>query len=106
MESDFESRTSGTGRANLEDTYVNVKTAIQRLIGNELNNTILSPTPVSRPPSSRLPRLALTSFNENQTEYKNFITPFLNFMNKDKCNNLRKCLTGSALEAIRAFPVS
>ncbi|XP_044249366.2 uncharacterized protein [Drosophila takahashii] len=102
-----------SGRADLEDSYITTKLAIQQLLGEDLHNTVfdhISAPSYSAP--SRLPRLALPSFDGNHKDYKNFISSFLQLVNReqisniDKFNHLRNCLKGPALEAVAAFPVT
>nr|XP_044248556.1 uncharacterized protein LOC123002454 [Drosophila takahashii] len=82
-----------SGRADLEDSYITTKLAIQQLLGEDLHNIVfdhISAPSYSAP--SRLPRLALPSFDGNHKDYKNFISSFLQL--------------GPALEAVAAFPVT
>jgi len=56
--------------------------------------------------------LALPRCDANHTDYKNFITSFLQIVNReqlsniDKFNHLRNCPKGPALETVGAFPIT
>ncbi|XP_043071692.1 uncharacterized protein LOC122322695 [Drosophila grimshawi] len=103
------------GRAELEDNYVHIKLAIKKLLGEDLNSTVADDATshvAYQPQPSRLPCLALPTFDGNHLEYNNFICSFNQIVkgaqitNIEKFNYLLNCLKGAALECVKAFPVT
>ncbi|XP_043064798.1 uncharacterized protein LOC122320696 [Drosophila ficusphila] len=99
------------GRVDIEESYIATKLAIKQLLGENLSSTMLESNPPALP-QSKLPRLPLPTFDGTHTEYKNFITSFMqltgreNLSSIEKFNHLLNCLKGPALEAVKAFPVT
>ncbi|XP_073814581.1 uncharacterized protein [Musca autumnalis] len=103
-----------TGRSEIEELYITVKTKILTLIGQGRRSSIAEQSFVfPQAPSSRLPSLKLPKFDGKYLEYKNFINTFNNLVHNDpnistseKFNHLLSCLSGEALATIRAFQVT
>ncbi|XP_043063530.1 uncharacterized protein LOC122319801 [Drosophila ficusphila] len=102
---------AANGRVDIEESYIATKLAIKQLLGENLSSTMLESNPPALP-QSKLPRLPLPTFDGTHTEYKNFMTSFMqltgreNLSSIEKFNHLLNYLKGPGLEAVKAFPVT
>ncbi|KAL7724630.1 hypothetical protein ACLKA6_013864 [Drosophila palustris] len=102
-----------TGRVDLEDLYIDIKVCIKEQLIEEIHESTFAATLATRPPSGKLPKLALPTFAGNCVDYKNFITLFNQLVdqqdslsNIEKYNQLLSCLSGAALETVKRFQVT
>ncbi|KAM8714852.1 hypothetical protein ACLKA7_001255 [Drosophila subpalustris] len=102
-----------TGRVDLEDLYIDIKVCIKEQLIEEIHESTFAATLATRPPSGKLPKLALPTFAGNCADYKNFITLFNQLVdqqdslsNIEKYNQLLSCLSGAALETVKRFQVT
>jgi len=98
-------------RPHIEDLYVSIKVNIL----SKLEALAEPPRPIAScsSPHTKLPALDLPKFSGKSSDYKNFITSFMQtidlepcFTNVEKFNHLRNCLCGPALETINAFQIT
>ncbi|XP_017487259.1 PREDICTED: uncharacterized protein LOC108375625, partial [Rhagoletis zephyria] len=103
-----------SGRGDLEDLYVSIRSSIQIQLGDDIHNSSFRepalPTPYTH---SKLPTLKLPTFCGKYSEYKNFISSFMSLIDKEVTlthietfNHLLNCLQGQALEIVKAFQVT
>lgn len=101
-------------RCDIEDLYISTKISIEAKLGEHPTNLkpveSLMPCTVSH---IKIPALELPTFNGKYSQYKNFITSFMQVIdreprlsNVEKFNHLRNCLKGPALETINAFQIT
>ncbi|XP_075157834.1 uncharacterized protein LOC142231101 [Haematobia irritans] len=103
-----------SGRADLEDLCIKTKMKIIELLGdNYKRGGFESSFAIPIPATSKLPTLDLPKFDGKYSAYKNFISSFKQFVDNDtslspieKFNHLIHCLSGQALDTVRAFQIT
>ena len=103
-----------TTRADVEDLCIKTKSKIMELLGDTYKRHNLD-TSIAIPVAthSKLPSLELAKFDGKYSAYKNFMSSFKQFVHNDsslsnieKFNHLLHCLSGQALDTIRAFQIT
>lgn len=100
-------------RADLEELCILTKTKIIDLMGDNYKRSIESSFAIPATAKSKLPKLHLPHFDGKYAAYKNFISTFKQLVDNDsslseieRFNHLLHCLSGQALDTIRAFEIT
>ncbi|XP_065355382.1 uncharacterized protein LOC135949860 [Calliphora vicina] len=103
-----------TARIDIEDLCIKTKSKIIELLGDNYKRQSFD-TSIAVPfaSHSKLPSLELPKFDGKYSTYKNFMSSFKQFVDDDsslsnieKFNNLLHCLSGQALDTVRAFQIT
>lgn len=103
-----------TARADVEDLCIKTKSKIIELLGDNYKRQNFDTSfAIPFTQHSKLPSLDLPTFDGKYSAYKNFSSSFKQFVDDDtslskieKFNHLLHCLSGQALDTVRAFQIT
>lgn len=114
IQSDIENlNPNDNARADIEELCILTKSKIIDIMGDNYKRATEASFAIPASTNSKLPKLHLPNFDGKYASYKNFISTFRQLVHNDsslsdieRFNHLLHCVSGQALDTIRAFEVT